>query len=295
MKKIISIFMMFALIFSLNIPVFASEKEPENQICNEEINLENDEVVYLSEYDMIKNLQTMEYDELVNIGYTDEQIQELEMINFEKIVEDARSKGYEYLKDEGYTDEEIQIIYSDDLEAAARVLSAELTLTCGISRFYYSSASDRTTIDTEFSWTWDKCPTLTLTDIIGMTISNDMYLDDSNVIVRYYENGDWDSYSQTKTYTMKRAAAVSFAQCTFDINLFNEPSVDPPEVALEGEGTCSWQLDGELTQAAILVKYGHSTVKCSPSISLGDAGFSFGFQPIIVVDTVGEDDDYAER
>ena len=76
-------------------------------------NVEAVELGSFTEYDLIKELQTMDNDRLSELGYTDNEISEIYSIDFEKIVEDAKEKRYETLKSNGYTDEDIKVIYSN--------------------------------------------------------------------------------------------------------------------------------------------------------------------------------------
>ena len=256
-------------------------------------NVEAVEIGSFTEYDLIKELQTMDNDRLSELGYTDNEISEIYSIDFEKIVEDAKEKRYETLKSNGYTDEDIKVIYGDDIDAAARTLSAELICRCEITGLSYSPLMYRTYADVEFAWKWNKCPMITFTDIIGIYVSNRMYIDKSKVFVRYYEDGDWDSYSQTKTYCFEPAGVTSLAECSFDINLFKFPSVQKSEVALEGKALCRWKLDEKLQNIYVVAKYGHSVIPCSPDLAV--SGGNLVFTPYIGVSEAGMDLDYIKK
>lgn len=313
MKKFIAFMLCGTMIFSSSIVIFANNnyystsqnfeevtyKVSDNSIEEISFPIEptNGIIYTISEYDIIEKLKLMSDEELLESGYDQDKINQIRKLNLIEIVNENKELSDDELIEKGFTEEKIKAIRGEDLEAAQRAITG--TLTCK-NTFYsldYDSKTDKTTAKTIFTWEWDKCPFVTFNDIVGISISNDMYLDEdaSKVWVRYYDNGDWNEKYITKTYSPKPEEPTSFASCIFDMNLFNKPSVNPPQVALKGNATLVWTKRGELVEGSTLARYGHAISSVKLGFSVGKSGISFSFTPSKSIDITGEEYDYFER
>lgn len=248
----------------------------------------------ISEYDIIEELKLMSDEELLESGYDQDKINQIRKLNLIEIVNENKELSDDELIEKGFTEEKIKAIRGEDLEAAQKAITGTLTCKNTFASLDYDSKRDRTTATTIFTWEWDKCPFVTFDDIIGISISNDMYLDEDNskVCVEYYDNGDWNAKHVPKTYSPKPEEPTGFASCIFDMNLHNKPSVNPPQVALKGEATLVWTKRGKLVEGSTLARYGHATSSVKLGFSVGKSGISFSFTPNKDIDTTAEEYDY---
>jgi len=305
MKKLVAFMLCGAMAFSSSIAVFANNNDFASktfeEITNDEITFPiepaNGVICTISEYDIIEELKLMSDEELLEAGYDQNKINQIRELNLIEIVNENKELSDDELMEKGFTAEKIKAIKGKDLEEAQRAVTG--TLTCK-NTFYsldYNSRTDKTTAKTIFTWEWDKCPFVTFDDIVGVSISNDMYLDEdaSNVWIRYYDDGDWNKDYITKTYSPKPEEPTGFASCTFDMNLHNKPSVDSPQVALKGNATLVWTKRGELVEGSTLARYGHATSSVRLGFSISKSGISFSFTPSNKIDISGEEYDYIER
>ena len=72
------------------------------------------------------------------------------------------------------------------------------------------------------------------------------------------------------------------------MNLFNKPSVNPPQVALKGNTTVVWTKRGELVERFTLARYGNVISSVKLGFSVGKSGISFSFTPSKSIDIIGE-------
>jgi hypothetical protein len=239
----------------------------------------------ISEYDMINDLQALTDNELYEIGYTQEQINELRAIDYDALLRSMQKTSESKLKDKGYSDAKIAAVKSySGTEAEMRAAAATLIGT--YSPVMFSYANGKTTFSCRLSWNWDTMPVWTFHDIVACSISENMYYNsESYHQVSYYYPDNYNQYYKTIKYSMKPDAPTGIMSNTFDMNLYNTPGGEKG-VAKYGYAFFKWDKMGSVPEVAGFIKYGHAIFSITPSISLGADGISFSIEPGL---TINED------
>lgn len=253
-KKVVSLFIIMSLVIALPTTVFASSEtvDEKRQPITIDTGLQSVQVellrqtssVTISEYDMICELQQYSNEELVNMGFTSEDISKIRGLTV------ARGATETY---------------------------GEVTYTIDYTEMYKSGG--QTYITTKVTWNWSSEPSVLSTDIVAMTTSENFTKDSASVRIDYYLYGNKNSTKTSEYGTVKTEDAGTgvFARITMgkDWDTINKKY---KKVALSGQMTTEWSVSGSYTQVGIAAKYGHSVITLNPSVSFG-AGTSISFSP----------------
>lgn len=162
MKKVLSIILSLAMVFTLSCTAFAEESaKPEATTTT-------------SEYSMVQKLKTESTEALLAEGYSISDIKsaksgELEQTIIDELMERAKLSD-EILKQKGYTTDEIKQLRSltgDESLASVQGLLASVSVRNSKSSYFYRKSDDRTYFIINVGWNWDKEPTTHWTDIVG--------------------------------------------------------------------------------------------------------------------------------
>ena len=162
MKKILSFFLSFSLLFVMSSTAFAAE------------NTANETAVVTSEYSMVQELKEKDANTLLAEGYSISDIEraksgELERTILNELMERSALSD-EILARKGYTANEIAELRSltgNESLYSVRGLLASVTVKNTKNSYYYKSSVDRTYFLIDVSWSWDKEPAVHWTDIAG--------------------------------------------------------------------------------------------------------------------------------
>lgn len=185
---------------------------------------------FLSEYDMIRQLQQYSDTELLELGYTEDEI-----ASFRK----KASKSPE-----------------DAARMAANGVEYHVYLSEG--QFYYDRNADKTNLTAYMLWEWKSKPDTSLlyTDIVAMKTSNTNFIVMSAVTTAnyYYVTAGTSAGTQTiTTYTYgSRTGSYATFPMTKSINV-------AAAYAKSGRTSVNWIADGNIRTIGFAGNYGHST------------------------------------
>lgn len=144
-KKIWSLILASVVCFFLTVPTFAvTEAHSDNQFN-------------ISEIDVVKDLQNTPESELIDAGYTVEEIKEIQNFSFEKAYYERAQLSAEDLRWLGYSDAQIAILKSYDgspLEENPQMRAVLAQMTGQI----YAVSFGKNSMKTRFSWEWSSAP-----------------------------------------------------------------------------------------------------------------------------------------
>lgn len=148
-KSILRIFLIFTLLFTLTIPVAATQTVT--------IQLEP-----FNEYNFVKTLQNSSLQELENLGISEREATTI-ISNYESALLERALLSDSELSAYGYNNSEISLFH--DLANGQELSSAEMqslgsTCTGSITRHSVSTK----TAEFSYTFTWDRCPIITLSD-----------------------------------------------------------------------------------------------------------------------------------
>ena len=235
-------------------------------------------VVY-NEYAQIQKLQAMQDSELIQLGFTEIQIQGIRDFNYPAALEERANLPQTELATMGYSPSEIvQLKSYDGNSLQAYSLGATLTLTIdkgtlSNGRYIYNSSSNRTYWQNNYKWSWSSTPAMMFTDTVGAGWAPTMSLYASSSTV-YYKNYQSGSSAGTVDSSFALKGTNSAKSGNFDVADYYIKG--RYNWAYKGSGYIKVTAAGKKRDLQMNIAYGHSTWVATPSISapLG-VGFSF--------------------
>ncbi|MCM1363624.1 MAG: hypothetical protein NC122_08670 [Faecalibacterium sp.] len=190
MKKFISIVLaIFVLLSAATVNVAAIDKE-------------NEKTTVISEWDEYQKIVSMTDQELKDVGYSEQQIDQIRNFDYEKEIKARAKLDDETLKAYGYTKTEI-----DELRKVAKMNDIPIDIMKTISnstlttKLNYISNGSRTEagktmyyVNMKFSWKWNKIPYFKGTDMIVVAFSSSTanaftyYISSANKVTIYQES-----------------------------------------------------------------------------------------------------------
>lgn len=257
-KKVISLFLVFAMVMVYSVPCFAKAKDNYEEMPYTEestyIDDEGNTIVekVIDEYDIILWLNQKSDEELKSIGYKNKEIQ-----GIREFMDNTNSS------EETYGKFKYSVEYSD---------------------YSYNKDKKKTYITTTVKWSWSKKPAVALTDIVGTTIAKGFYArtDSDGEIkgsahINYYKNG---VKKKENKYVSNRSIKVPNSMRGTYIKVPVLTKKNGVEyVAMGGAITTKWVASGKKTVIPCGGKYGHSIIKCTPEISFSNAGVAVTISP----------------
>jgi hypothetical protein len=240
-------------------------------------NVDDDEIYIKNEFENLLDLQSKSKSELQVYGYHEDEITEINSIDFKKEYGKLNNFSDQALMKKGYTNEQIQTIRNfkgtyDEMKS----ISAKLILTGELSDYYEYNGQQK--FIEKFSWTWVGEPIVKNKDIIGIAWNQDFNLDcrdgKSSLSVTYEPlEGQYNADNHKINYEVY-CAGENKAKSIFEL-------VD----GLSKNKTASFARHGSLLihlyspngidNTSMIVKYGHSSYSLNPSISIGKVAPSF--------------------
>lgn len=159
-KKLISLLLVLALVVGICPAAFAMESE----VVNDDVMVET--TVY-SEFELYQRVISHSDEELMGLGYSQSEIDEVRNFSFEEAFLERAKLDYDQLQGLGYTDEQIRILKayngepitptSEILRAAAQCTGKMTGISASTTIIYYG-----------YSWEWSTMPLHDLGDVAAL-------------------------------------------------------------------------------------------------------------------------------
>lgn len=232
--------------------------------------------VTVSEYEVISELAKRSSTDLINAGYSAQEIQDIR--NYKELyvehIVGLNDLSTEALKEHGYTDSQIYEIRNfTGSEAQIARIGATMTLQADITSLKYDGKYSRGTII--YSWLWNGIPEFKMKDIVAFAW-NDWIVETQRSSVSYMN-------IQTGKYTNEKSATYVTAnlQTMGAAHRFNVSEDSNYSYAKTGNGSFTVRSDVQTRKDMYLyASYGHSEAIASApsySISVTGGGFSISF------------------
>lgn len=231
-----------------------------------------------NEYEIIKMLEEMSVEELQQRGYSSDVIEVIENGNLEEtILEETFSRASlteSELLDMGYTEEEIVILKAltgeETLEQiSTRGILADCTCYNTLVDHYYRTSTGKTYFLVSYGWEWDKCPVWLLTDCAGVGWNHDFHPDDSLDTSYIDYNTTYKEYvhqldASDVKYTAEPMLEKQLNTCEdqLDMNGFYGSMY----YVKAGWGTMALSQTGIQNDVKFAFKYGHNEIFAAPSV-----------------------------
>lgn len=250
----------------------------------------------VSEYDYIQTLAKRSEDDLMESGYTLEDIKKIKSISFEKLIYERAFLSDAELNDLGYDAKKIAMFHDIRENGIASINENDVralagTCTGDIDFISWSSSEIRLS----YEWEWDHCPFVTYIDIFGVRWAaigtNGAVIDTTagyltSAFVMYYLNGG--GLSTAKRMDFEENMEFNIVSTSF---MVYDSILDI--WAKEGSLYLQIEKDPSVTAEIAYVKiaglYGHSIISIgAPSLSVGagDGAISFSFSGGINIDNI---------
>jgi hypothetical protein len=235
-------------------------------------NVDDDEIYIKNEFENLLDLQSKSKSELQVYGYHEDEITEINSIDFKKEYGKLNNFSDQALMKKGYTNEQIQTIRNfkgtyDEMKS----ISAKLILTGELSDYYEYNGQQK--FIGKFSWTWVGEPIVKNKDIIGIAWNQDFNLDcrdgKSSLSVTYEPlDGQYNADDHDIGYSLYQDG-TNTAISTFElVDGFSKNRT--ASFARHGQLWIHLYREGMIDNASMVVNYGHSSYSLTTSISIAD-------------------------
>ena len=288
MRKIKKIFLIvLCVIFTAQMTVLTGASEI---ISDDEVNF------VTSELELMRQLKYLSYEELVDLGYSSEEIENIEHVvymQFAEAIFERAQKSEAELRDLGHSDEQIAIFKSDSFKDITNIynyLSSDIvdieplifaSVTGTISMVSASTAS----ITARFDWEWSSAPFFRGTDMIAVRWQgSDSAGRPLNVAYCSTQSRHWAFYYVGNDFIgMGRNPGATVypyesAQVTFHMTMWSPNHIRNGwarrgyyQVRVNRVGTAA------INEVAFVFAYGHSTLGITPGASFSGLSISFNF------------------
>lgn len=255
-------------------PVLNSAEAMDN--TNEQIYSVDEQTETVNEYLKLKELNKKSDSSLSTIGYSTQDITKIREYKdlFIENIESLNELTDDTLLELGYDNEQVNIIRNFEGSEEQMVRASA---TCSVTRtkgsFYYDSTNKATNLVVNFSFKWSGAPIFRGTDIMAVSNGEKMYFHSNSYLNVSYAPLNSSGVSSSK----KILATLDGSGNTGASFKFKVLGNNGLTYAKSGSGKVYLHRSNfNITQVGVGVKYGHSTVSLSPSVSF-PAGVSIGF------------------
>ena len=281
MKKTISILLaIYFFVISLSVSSFA--------ISGKDL-LSNKNVI-INEWDEYNKIISMTDKELLNFGYTKQEIKEIRNFDYEKEIRYRATLDDKTLKAYGYTNKDIkelrQVATMDNIPDNVIKSISKSTLT---SSLRYDSSGSRIEgnapmyyVNLKYSWSWNRIPFFRIVDMVAIVFASSTsnsftYYAKSNYKVHanlVALSSAYSNYNQeiSWVYSTDKPNSIS---AKFSLGL-NNVEGDLTHFAYSGYGYFQLTNRSNTSRLYIDACYGHTTVNVVPNYSLSGTGLSIG-------------------
>lgn len=267
MKKIITLTLTILIAINTSINAFALNKESITDLSEfyDKVMDETVQIVEFNEYDEFKKMQSMSEEELLDLGWTSQKIEEIKTFNFEKelkirCVEDALfvnpSKGINILNDE---------INREWSEEEIRERAASVVMRMGMS----TVTNEGRDWELYYEWNWTAIPVFVMTDIlavralgsVGGTVAIPVVLGKSSNTTYYYWYDGKLAEGKKKNY---ERVDLNLAESTIELSGMKN---NLRTIAKSGFGYIYFNNTEPMDRLTVCLQYGHSQISATPSAS----------------------------
>ena len=261
-----------------------------------------------NEYEFITQLQGATVDELDELGYTDEEIKEIQLFDYKDALTDRANMPDAQLRGMGYSDAQINMLneFADgeaDFESVARATSA----TC--SGRIYRSASTSSTITFVYAWNWNIAPTWVLEDRAAVGYIG---IDSTGSFKAIKADSSTSSCTLRYTYSFNdgTTSVVTEAANSFSVSSYGASCTYDEGQVLGNNTYYKWMSSGQMkikttkvgnytfSKIYAMGKVAHKTfnIAVTPSVTFGtSSGVQVVFSSTTYIDTVGSKDGYVSN
>jgi hypothetical protein len=262
--------------------------------------------ITVNEYDMMQNIVSKTDLELIESGFSDEEIKEVRSFNDTYLTHLKKLTTYtdkQLIEEIGYTREQVRLLRSFDAVSAnsavsadsadpeiMRALSANLTFGASIPAYLTQQGNDlHATIN--ISWVWSQAPVWKFNDTIGVSYYGypynvDINTSGSNTLVDY----DMGSYGVFYWgYPISIATNGTGAYSTFPMVRLYNSSATITGWAKAGSSTIKMKfplLNNSSQYINLTIGYVHQTVNFNISIGFGTSGLGISVSPSLYADVI---------
>jgi len=262
-----------------------SINEPNSQIVfkDSEDVYENEETETVNEFIKLQELNKKSDSNLKSIGYSNEDIKLIRQYkdDFNNHIISLNELSDEVLISLGYNNDQVDTIRNfNGSEDHMIKASATCSVSRSSGRFYYDSINKATNLIVNYSFKWSGAPVFRGTDLMAVSNGEQTYFHSSSYLnVSYAPLGSTGATSSKKIYAKIHDSGNTGASFSFKMIGNNGLSY-----AKSGSGKVYLHRQNvNLSQVGVGVKYGHSTISISPSVSFplgGGISFSKNVQNI---------------
>lgn len=257
-----------------------------------------------SEYSTYKELRECDEGELLDMGFSESEIEELYAFDYESALMERAQLPEEQLTAMGYTEEQVGVLQAYSLgEVSFEEAATRTSATCTGSLIRKKGGTDssgKQYVSVCYYWRWSSCPVMRYKDTaavgyVGVDTEGNFKAINSGTV----------SCSLTATYTLEdgtvQTSAVSptsinakeyGTSCTYNVGDYVSSywiSKGTITVLVTEEG--SYDMLGVYAKGSVAHSVASATI--SPSVSFGsELGVSVSFSPQSIIDVVGEVDKY---
>ena len=237
----------------------------------------------VSEYEVIANLARRSSNDLIDAGYSLQEIQNIK--NYKELyvehIGELNNLSTEVLKEHGYTNSQIYDIRNfTGAESQIARVGATVTLQVNITSLKYDGNYTRGTVI--YSWLWNGVPEFKMKDIVAFAWNDwSVEAQRSNVSYMNIQTGKYID-NHPATYTEENVQTMGAA------HRFNVSEDNNYSYAKTGDGSFSVKSDVHARKDMYLyASYGHSEILASaPSYSVSTSGSSLSISFSLGVSTV---------
>ncbi|MGF0040716.1 hypothetical protein ACQRBF_08120 [Peptoniphilaceae bacterium SGI.131] len=229
----------------------------------------------VKEYDQIKKIKAMDEESLLKSGLSKDEVKKIKSFDIKKELYSMKNLSEEELRKLGYTEKDILTLKNfKGTDAEIYALTGTIRCTAYKYHHYYDSSSDKTYAKFILTFYWDKKPLVIHYDIMAASWNNDFLIDKTNT-----------KTSITYTNPNNNNSVVKIGPKEFNLNsvksVFSMLYVQNTAAYYASSGRLELCLykKGKASNIATVLKYGHSILPVTPSISIGSGGISFSLTP----------------
>lgn len=285
MKKIIGtlLALLICILPVVRAEATTNEAEITQKTFEELVIPESISTVTANEYDTLMELQNTPDEDLLNSGWTQDEIVVLKNFNYEEAYKQRLLESNDEYQLSRQSVEELQNITPEELSRN----SATIILRVGVNEVVNSNHDWRF----YYEWFWTQEPFFENNDIVGIrglgavngVTAVPVVMSDSYGMVSY--SNDAHQYLFQKQYNYK-TVDIGVAQSVFPL-LRNDSSTTQLGIATSGYGYVHFNNSAPMERLSIAIQYGHSQLTASPSIDVSaglppsiGVGFSFTSQVV---------------
>lgn len=299
MKRFISIITVMVMGIMLVVPASATMNDAELGMTP----LENEENVMQTEAETVYNegeayvkMKALTESELMEIGYTAEEVEEIKAFNMEEALLERAALPDDTLRAYGYTDEQIKILREYD-GAPLTLDNPVLLATSDCDGTYDIGNASTSSIGFTYTWSWNIVPLNKMTDKVvvaweGVKASNNEFMDltpSTNTMYLHFYEMTTGKRAMSKDSSVNGVHVSNQNYTSYSFKMAKE---DNKYWAKEGVAYITLYPDNDYAGSDTRINYidlgagyGHQQVEMDYSFSVSTS-LSVSFTPVVVVNKI---------